>query len=65
MCTFLHHSDPSVPHYRKAEWTYVRGVIATVDRPLLGWIGRVFLHNVSATSCVLRETIYKTIIGIA
>ncbi|KAI0826451.1 fatty acid desaturase-domain-containing protein [Irpex lacteus] len=47
MCTFLHHSDPSIPHYRKAEWTFLRGVVATVDRPLLGWIGRFFFHNVS------------------
>ena len=46
MCTFLHHSDPSVPHYRKREWTFVRGVLATVDRPLFGWIGRFLLHNV-------------------
>lgn len=47
MCTFLHHSDPSIPHYRKSEWTFLRGVVATVDRPLLGWIGRFFFHNVS------------------
>jgi len=47
MCTFLHHSDPTLPHYRKEEWTYLRGAIATVDRPVLGWIGRFFFHNVS------------------
>ncbi|KAJ3553381.1 hypothetical protein NM688_g3643 [Phlebia brevispora] len=47
MCTFLHHSDPSIPHYRGKEWTYLRGILATVDRPLLGWIGRFFFHNVS------------------
>lgn len=47
MFTYLHHSDPTIPHYRKEEWSFVRGVLATVDRPLLGWMGRFFLHNVS------------------
>ncbi|KAH8093959.1 fatty acid desaturase-domain-containing protein [Cristinia sonorae] len=47
MLTFLHHSDPSIPHYETGEWTWLRGSLATVDRPLLGWVGRVFLHNVS------------------
>jgi len=42
----LHHSDPTIPHYYGPEWTFVRGVLATVDRPLLGWMGRFFLHNV-------------------
>ncbi|KAJ7650203.1 delta-12 fatty acid desaturase [Roridomyces roridus] len=45
--TYLHHSDPTIPHYRKAEWSYLRGAVATVDRPLLGWAGRFFLKNVS------------------
>ncbi|GBE87653.1 Delta(12) fatty acid desaturase [Sparassis crispa] len=47
MATFLHHSDPTIPHYRKEEWSFLRGAAATVDRPLLGWVGRFFLHNVS------------------
>lgn len=47
MLTFLHHSDPTIPHYRSKEWTYVRGALATVDRPFLGWAGRFFLVNVS------------------
>lgn len=46
MLTYLHHSDPTIPHYRKEEWSWVRGAAATVDRPLLGWAGRFFLHNV-------------------
>jgi hypothetical protein len=46
MFTYLHHSDPSIPHYRMEEWSFVRGAAATVDRPLLGWMGRFFLHNV-------------------
>jgi hypothetical protein len=47
MFTYLHHSDPSIPHYRKAEWSFLRGAVATVDRPLLGWMGRFFFHNIS------------------
>ncbi|KAF8531018.1 fatty acid conjugase [Gautieria morchelliformis] len=45
--TFLQHSDPTIPHYRKGQWTFVRGALATVDRPFLGWAGRFFLHNIS------------------
>ncbi|KAL0570122.1 hypothetical protein V5O48_011838 [Marasmius crinis-equi] len=47
MLTYLHHSDPTIPYYRQKEWSFLRGALATVDRPLLGWIGRVFFHNVS------------------
>ncbi|KAF9527161.1 fatty acid desaturase-domain-containing protein [Crepidotus variabilis] len=47
MFTFLHHTDPTIPHYRKPAWNFVRGAIGTVDRPLLGWMGRFFFHNIS------------------
>ena len=47
MITFLHHSDPTIPHFRKEEWSFLRGAASTVDRPTLGWIGRFFFHNVS------------------
>ncbi|KAF8067655.1 fatty acid desaturase-domain-containing protein [Lyophyllum atratum] len=47
MFTYLHHSDPTIPHYRKSEWSFLRGAAATVDRPLLGWMGRFFFHNIS------------------
>lgn len=47
MFTFLHHSDPTIPHYRKPAWSFLRGAAATVDRPLLGWMGRFFFHNIS------------------
>ena len=46
MLTYLQHSDPTIPHYRSGEWNWLRGALATVDRPLLGWVGRFFLHNV-------------------
>ncbi|KAJ7210037.1 hypothetical protein GGX14DRAFT_534816 [Mycena pura] len=47
LITYLQHSDPTLPHYRAGKWTWLRGALATVDRPILGWVGRVFLHNVS------------------
>ncbi|KAG6834999.1 hypothetical protein H0H93_005702 [Arthromyces matolae] len=31
----------------KSEWSFLRGAAATVDRPLLGWCGRFFFHNIS------------------
>ncbi|CAL1704018.1 unnamed protein product [Somion occarium] len=47
MLTYLQHSDPTLPHFRSGEWNWLRGALATVDRPLLGWVGRFFLHNIS------------------
>jgi len=47
MLTYLHHTDPTMPHFRKDAWTFVRGAVTTIDRPLLGPLGRFFLHNVS------------------
>ncbi|KIK51976.1 hypothetical protein GYMLUDRAFT_180686 [Collybiopsis luxurians FD-317 M1] len=48
MFTYLQHSDPTIPYYRKDEWTFVRGALATVDRPLFGWVGRFFLYNIAS-----------------
>jgi omega-6 fatty acid desaturase (delta-12 desaturase) len=47
MITYLHHTDPVLPHYRGKEWNFQRGAAATVDRPILGWQGRFFLHDVA------------------
>ncbi|KAJ3886899.1 fatty acid conjugase [Lentinula edodes] len=47
MLTYLQHTDPTIPYYRRSQWSFVRGALASVDRPFLGWIGRVFFHNVS------------------
>ncbi|KAL0581658.1 hypothetical protein V5O48_000359 [Marasmius crinis-equi] len=47
MITYLHHTDPKLPHYREKEWNYQRGAAATVDRNFLGWQGRFFLHDVA------------------
>ncbi|TFK31519.1 fatty acid desaturase-domain-containing protein [Crucibulum laeve] len=48
MFTYLQHSDPTIPYYRKDQWTFARGALATVDRPLFGWVGRFFLYGISA-----------------
>ncbi|KAG6834402.1 hypothetical protein H0H93_009832, partial [Arthromyces matolae] len=47
MITYLHHTDPSLPHYRGKEWNFQRGAAATCDRDFLGWQGRFFLHDVA------------------
>ncbi|KAJ6545486.1 delta 12 fatty acid epoxygenase [Mycena capillaripes] len=47
MITYLHHTDPVIPHFRGKEWTFQRGAAATVDRPFLGWQGNFFLHSVA------------------
>lgn len=47
MITYLHHTDPAMPHYRGKQWNFQRGAAATVDRPILGWQGRFFLHDVA------------------
>lgn len=51
MITYLHHTDPEMPHYRNKEWNFQRGAAATVDRDFLGWQGRFFLHD---GSCCFR-----------
>ncbi|KAG6828271.1 hypothetical protein H0H92_008578 [Tricholoma furcatifolium] len=47
MITYLHHTDPEIPHYRGKEWNFQRGAAATIDRNFLGWQGRFFLHDVA------------------
>jgi hypothetical protein len=63
MLTYLHHSDPTIPHYRAGEWNWLRGALATVDRPVLGCIGRFFFHNVSvedfADTCGLQTQSHR------
>ncbi|EIW53692.1 uncharacterized protein TRAVEDRAFT_52811 [Trametes versicolor FP-101664 SS1] len=47
MFTYLQHSDPTVPYYREKSWTFARGALATVDRPVFGWVGRFFWHGIA------------------
>jgi len=32
MLTFLQHTDPLTPRFRKEEWDFVRGALGTIDR---------------------------------
>ncbi|EPQ54534.1 delta-12 fatty acid desaturase protein [Gloeophyllum trabeum ATCC 11539] len=56
LITFLQHTDPLLPHYRAAEFTFPRGALATLDRQLLGdcgkimgWLGAHLTHGISET----------------
>jgi len=56
LIVFLQHTDPLLPHYRAAEFTFPRGALATLDRNLLGdcgkimaWIGATATHGISET----------------
>ncbi|KAJ7200843.1 fatty acid desaturase-domain-containing protein [Mycena pura] len=46
--TYLQHASPWVPYYRTPAWTFARGALATVDRPLYGWVGRFFMHHIAS-----------------
>lgn len=41
--TDLQHTDPAIPHYRGAGWTWLKGALCTVDRDY-GWFNAVFHH---------------------
>ena len=56
LITFLQHTDPLLPHYRQGAFTFPRGALATLDRSLLGglgkfggWIGGSVTHGISET----------------
>ena len=49
--TYLQHTDPTLPHYESATWTFTRGAAATIDREF-GWIGRYFMHGIVETHVV-------------
>jgi omega-6 fatty acid desaturase / acyl-lipid omega-6 desaturase (Delta-12 desaturase) len=46
--TYLQHTDPTLPHYDGATWTFARGAAATIDREF-GFIGRQLLHGIIET----------------
>ena len=60
MITYLHHTDPTLPHYRGSEWNFQRGAAATVDRNFLGWQGRFFLHDVAHFHVIHHVCIFLT-----
>lgn len=43
LITDLQHTDPSIPHYRTAEWTWLKGALCTLDRDY-GFLNSVFHH---------------------
>eukprot|EP00590_Aulacoseira_subarctica_P009197 CAMPEP_0172416340 /NCGR_PEP_ID=MMETSP1064-20121228/2831_1 /TAXON_ID=202472 /ORGANISM="Aulacoseira subarctica , Strain CCAP 1002/5" /LENGTH=358 /DNA_ID=CAMNT_0013153929 /DNA_START=262 /DNA_END=1338 /DNA_ORIENTATION=+ len=45
--TWLQHTDPSVPQYGDDQWTWVKGALATIDRPY--GIFDFFHHNIGST----------------
>ncbi|GAB2211295.1 hypothetical protein Droror1_Dr00016588 [Drosera rotundifolia] len=47
LITFLQHTHPALPHYDSAEWDWLRGALATVDRDY-GILNKVF-HNITDT----------------
>ncbi|EIW59149.1 oleoyl phosphatidylcholine desaturase [Trametes versicolor FP-101664 SS1] len=56
LITFLQHTDPLLPHYHAAEFTFPRGALSTMDRNLLGdlgsvmgWLGAFATHGISET----------------
>ena len=49
MMTFIQHVDPTIPVYKGAVWNFQRGASSTVDRHVLGEMGRFFFHNVRFT----------------
>ncbi len=50
--TFLQHTDKALPHYEDNEWNYVRGALATIDRPYHAFD---FFHHEIGTSHVLHH----------
>lgn len=49
MITFLQHTDPILPHYSPAKWTFPRGALCTIDREVFGPIGPYVLHGIAET----------------
>ncbi|KAJ3548266.1 hypothetical protein NM688_g5317 [Phlebia brevispora] len=56
LITFLQHTDPILPHFRAGEFNFQRGALSTLDRNLLGelgrfagWIGGGATHGISET----------------
>ncbi|KAI9351321.1 delta 12 fatty acid desaturase [Obelidium mucronatum] len=47
MITFLQHTDVRLPHYRGAEWDFLKGALCTVDRDF-GFLN-YFFHHITDT----------------
>ena len=51
LITYLQHSDSKLPHYRSAEWTWLRGALATVDRSYGTVLNHVHHHIADTHVC--------------
>lgn len=51
LITLLHHTDTYVPHFRSAEWSFLRGSLCTIDRSY-GRCLDVVLHHITDTHVV-------------
>ncbi|KAI0261108.1 delta-12 fatty acid desaturase protein [Gloeopeniophorella convolvens] len=54
--TYLHHTDPMLPHYRASEYSFARGALTTFNRNLMGdmgpfftWLGAFSMHGIAET----------------
>lgn len=48
LITYLQHTDVFVPHFRGAEWNWLRGAVCTVDRDF-GFLMNRALHHITDT----------------
>ena len=48
LITYLQHTDTFVPHYREAEFTWLRGALSTVDRSFGAWLDDALHHIVDS-----------------
>ena len=67
--TYLQHTDEYVPHYREAEFTWLRGALSTVDRSFGAYIDEAhhhisdshvvhhLFHKVSAARCSMSACV--------
>lgn len=46
LVTFLHHNDSECPWYTDAEWTPLKGSLASVDRDY-GWLANTVSHHIN------------------
>lgn len=51
--TWLQHTDPAVPHYDSADWSFIKGCFATIDRPYPPLAD--FLHHRIGTTHVIHH----------
>lgn len=51
LITYLQHTDVFMPHFRKAEWTWLRGALCTVDRSFGPLLDHTFHHITDTHVC--------------